>query len=137
MNNLVLFNKDAYNKLINEVPKYKMITASGESEGRPVVGSWSSQLPPFPPALPLLSYSNQALLNQHAFHSPACSHPFRAAVLADRLNVNGSLARAAIKELVSKGLIRPVATHHAQNIYTRCAATAHVEEGLVLLFWDA
>jgi hypothetical protein len=30
VNNLVLFNKDAYNKLINEVPKYKMISTSGE-----------------------------------------------------------------------------------------------------------
>lgn len=64
MNNLVLFNKDAYNKLLNEVPKYKMITTS---------------------------------------------------VLADRLNVNGSLARAAIRELAKKGLIKPVSTTH------RCA----------------
>jgi len=68
VNNLVLFNKDAYNKLMNEVPKYKMITTS---------------------------------------------------VLADRLNVNGSLARAAMRELAKKGLIKPIATHNSQIIYTR------------------
>jgi small subunit ribosomal protein S25e len=35
------------------------------------------------------------------------------------LQVNGSLARAAIRELASKGLIRAVATHSTQKIYTR------------------
>eukprot|EP00741_Cyanophora_paradoxa_P010416 tig00000037_g10072.t1 len=33
--------------------------------------------------------------------------------------VNGSLARRGIKELMAKGLIRLVADHSAQSIYTR------------------
>lgn len=33
--------------------------------------------------------------------------------------LNGSLARAAIRELISKNLIRPVAEHAHQKIYTR------------------
>jgi hypothetical protein len=45
------------------------------------------------------------------------------AVLADRLNLNGSLARAAIQELLSKGLIKPVATSNLQSIYTRTTST--------------
>lgn len=40
-------------------------------------------------------------------------------VLSDRLRINGSLARAAIKELLSQGLIREVSKTHSQQIYTR------------------
>ncbi|KAL4854137.1 40S ribosomal protein S25-4 [Chlorella vulgaris] len=67
-NNLVLFDAPTYEKLLSEVPKYKMITLS---------------------------------------------------VLSDRLRINGSLARAAINELVGKGLIKEVAKSRAQSIYTR------------------
>jgi len=67
-NNLVLFDKPTYEKLLTEVPNFKLITP---------------------------------------------------AILSDRLKINGSLARRAIKELVSKGLIRVVSHHHAQAIYTR------------------
>ena len=35
------------------------------------------------------------------------------------LQINGSLARAAIKELLGKGLIKEVAKSRAQSIYTR------------------
>jgi small subunit ribosomal protein S25e len=68
VNNLVLFDQATYDKLIAEVPKYKMITPS---------------------------------------------------ILSDRLRLNGSLARAAIIELLSKGLIKPIAEHGSQKIYTR------------------
>jgi len=71
VNNQVLFDKQSYEKLLAEVPKYKMITTS---------------------------------------------------VLADRLRINGSLARAAIKELVAEGLIKEVAKSRSQLIYTRAAA---------------
>ncbi|EFN51836.1 hypothetical protein CHLNCDRAFT_27566, partial [Chlorella variabilis] len=67
-NNMVLFDAATYEKLLSEVPKYKMITPS---------------------------------------------------VLSDRLRINGSLARAAIKELVGKGLIKEVSKSRAQSIYTR------------------
>jgi small subunit ribosomal protein S25e len=47
-------------------------------------------------------------------------------VLVDRLRINGSLARFAIRELTKQGLITPVSTHGAQWIYTR--ATGAEEE---------
>mmetsp|Transcript_2539 Transcript_2539/g.3986 ORF Transcript_2539/g.3986 Transcript_2539/m.3986 type:complete len:110 (+) Transcript_2539:32-361(+) len=39
--------------------------------------------------------------------------------LVERLKINGSLARAAIKELESEEKIRRVSYHHAQWVYTR------------------
>eukprot|EP00842_Homolaphlyctis_polyrhiza_P001218 jgi/Hompol1/2097/HPOL_002045-RA len=49
-------------------------------------------------------------------------------VLVDRLRINGSLARAAIRELESKGLIRLVSNHRSQALYTR-ATKAEEGEG--------
>ncbi|KAJ3133542.1 hypothetical protein HK100_004299 [Physocladia obscura] len=40
-------------------------------------------------------------------------------VLVDRLKINGSLARVAIRDLASKGLIKPVVVSKKQLIYTR------------------
>eukprot|EP00186_Timspurckia_oligopyrenoides_P002799 CAMPEP_0182445288 /NCGR_PEP_ID=MMETSP1172-20130603/3464_1 /TAXON_ID=708627 /ORGANISM="Timspurckia oligopyrenoides, Strain CCMP3278" /LENGTH=115 /DNA_ID=CAMNT_0024641025 /DNA_START=35 /DNA_END=379 /DNA_ORIENTATION=- len=40
-------------------------------------------------------------------------------VLSERLRINGSLARRAIKELSAKDEIRLVSAHHSQLIYTR------------------
>jgi small subunit ribosomal protein S25e len=40
-------------------------------------------------------------------------------ILVDRLKINGSLARAAIRELANQGLIRAVSDHKKQPIYTR------------------
>ncbi len=40
-------------------------------------------------------------------------------VLVDRLKLNGSLARIAIRELESQGLIKPISRHHAQIIYSK------------------
>uniref|UniRef100_A0A452U4M9 40S ribosomal protein S25 n=1 Tax=Ursus maritimus TaxID=29073 RepID=A0A452U4M9_URSMA len=40
-------------------------------------------------------------------------------VFSERLKIPGSLARAALQELLSKGLIKPVLEHRAQVIYTR------------------
>jgi len=68
VNNLVLFDQGTYDKMMAEVPKYKMITPS---------------------------------------------------ILSDRLRVGGSLARAAIRELLAKGLIKPIAESSHQKIYTR------------------
>ena len=67
LNNLVLFDKAAYDKLC-KVPSYKLITP---------------------------------------------------AVVSERLKIHGSLARAALQELLSKGLIKLVSKHRAQVIYTR------------------
>eukprot|EP00953_Heterococcus_sp_UTEX-ZZ885_P014213 8078-Heterococcus_DN1.PRE.2 len=43
--------------------------------------------------------------------------------LVERLKINGSLARAAIRELEQKGVIRCVAHHSSQLVYTRATNT--------------
>ena len=40
-------------------------------------------------------------------------------VLVDRLKLNGSLARVAIRELEAQGLIKAISRHHAQVIYSK------------------
>ena len=40
-------------------------------------------------------------------------------VLSDRLRINASLARIAIKELVEEGQIRKVFEHNKQQVYPR------------------
>lgn len=40
-------------------------------------------------------------------------------VLVDRFKINGSLARVALRDLESRGIIKPVELHQAQRIYTR------------------
>merc|ERR1711976_251827 len=67
-NNLVLFDKATFEKLMKDVPKYKLVTPS---------------------------------------------------VVLERMKINGSLARRAIKLLHQKKLLRRVATHNGQLIYTR------------------
>jgi small subunit ribosomal protein S25e len=44
-------------------------------------------------------------------------------VVSERLKINGSLARKAIKDLSSKGLIKAVVQHSKQEIYTRVTST--------------
>ena len=44
-------------------------------------------------------------------------------IISEKLKVNGSLARKAVKELISKNLIRPIMTHSSQTIYTRATNT--------------
>ncbi|KAI9144462.1 ribosomal protein S25, partial [Paraphysoderma sedebokerense] len=45
-------------------------------------------------------------------------------VLVDRLRINGSLARLALRELEIKGLIKLVSAHGSQMIYTRATIGA-------------
>merc|ERR1712060_245321 len=40
-------------------------------------------------------------------------------IISEKLKVDGSLARKAVKELVKQNLIRPILTHKHQNVYTR------------------
>ncbi|CAN8328778.1 unnamed protein product [Cochlearia groenlandica] len=44
-------------------------------------------------------------------------------IFSDRMRINGSLARRAIRERMSKGIIRMVASHSSQEIYTRSTNT--------------
>merc|ERR1712142_329575 len=46
------------------------------------------------------------------------------AVVSERLKIRGSLARRALIELQSKGLIKEVVKHSSQVIYTRATAVA-------------
>ncbi|KAK7105222.1 small ribosomal subunit protein eS25-like [Littorina saxatilis] len=73
LNNLILFDKPTYEKMLKEVPSYKLITPS---------------------------------------------------VVSERLKVRGSLAKMALRELHSKGLIRLVSKHSSQLIYTRTTKAA-------------
>merc|ERR1712090_86120 len=49
-------------------------------------------------------------------------------VVSERLKIRGSLARFALKELESQGLIKKVEAHHAQIIYTRNTKPGEVVE---------
>merc|ERR1712123_549050 len=49
-------------------------------------------------------------------------------IVSERLKVRGSLARRALLELTEKGLIRQVAAHRSQFIYTRVSGDKEDEE---------
>ncbi|XP_033641585.1 40S ribosomal protein S25-like [Asterias rubens] len=49
-------------------------------------------------------------------------------VVSERLKIRGSLARAALNELLNKGLIKQVVKHHSQLIYTRTTKAGAEEE---------
>merc|ERR1711971_210878 len=68
LNNLVLFDKNTYDKLYKEVPSHKLITPS---------------------------------------------------IVSERLKVRGSLAKRALEEMASKGVVKLVSAHRSQIIYTR------------------
>jgi len=68
VNGLVLFDQTTYDKMLSEVPKYKLITTS---------------------------------------------------VMAERLRINGSLARKGLTHLLEKGMIKKICSHSKQHIYTR------------------
>jgi len=67
--------------------------------------------------------NNQVLFDKATYEKLQAEVPkykmITPSVLSDRLRINGSLARAAIRELSEAGLIRPIATHSKQQIYTR------------------
>merc|ERR1712014_161474 len=44
-------------------------------------------------------------------------------IISEKLKVNGSLARKAVKELLAKNLIRPILQHKQQNVFTRATNT--------------
>ncbi|KXN92859.1 40S ribosomal protein S25-A [Leucoagaricus sp. SymC.cos] len=47
-------------------------------------------------------------------------------ILIERLKINGSLARTAIRHLKKEGLIRPIVQHSAQLIYTFGTSMDHL-----------
>jgi len=50
-------------------------------------------------------------------------------VVSERLKINGSLARRALKYLETKGLIKAISRHHTQVIYRRALAAASADSG--------
>ncbi|CAO1625473.1 unnamed protein product [Jaminaea pallidilutea] len=70
--NMVVLDKPTYDKILKEVPTYKMISQS---------------------------------------------------VLIDRMKINGSLARVAIRHLEREGQIKKVIHHHGQMVYTRAGTS--------------
>ncbi|KAJ2805885.1 40S ribosomal protein S25 [Coemansia guatemalensis] len=48
-------------------------------------------------------------------------------VLVDRMRINGSLARRALRELEARGTIRLVSAHNSQLIYTRAPVPVATE----------
>ncbi|XP_028788616.1 40S ribosomal protein S25-like [Neltuma alba] len=44
-------------------------------------------------------------------------------IMFDRLRINGSLARRAIKDLMARGSVTLIAAHASQQIYTRSSST--------------
>ncbi|XP_010446452.1 PREDICTED: 40S ribosomal protein S25-4 [Camelina sativa] len=65
---------------------------------------------------------DQATYDKLLTEAPKFKH-ITPSILSDRLRINGSLARRAIRELMAKGLIRMVAAHSSQQIYTRATNT--------------
>jgi len=49
--------------------------------------------------------------------------------VSDKLRVNGSIARIAIRDLENKGLIKKVESHNSQLIYTRAVEKPEKKEG--------
>jgi small subunit ribosomal protein S25e len=47
-------------------------------------------------------------------------------VLVERLKINGSLARKALRELEAKGIIKPIDKHSAQQIYSIFPPLAYI-----------
>ncbi|XP_075852879.1 small ribosomal subunit protein eS25-like, partial [Microcebus murinus] len=67
---------------------------------------------------------NNLVLFDKATHDKLCKEVpnyklITPAVVSERLKIQGSLARAALQELLSKGLMKLVSNHRAQVIYTR------------------
>ena len=106
----MLFDQSTYDKLIAEVPKYKMITTSILSDRLRVSFSTFCLL--------LRKNRDPAAQTDDALPPPV---PFFNPLLQTS-QLNGSLARAAIRELLQKGLIKPIAEHGQQKIYTRGTA---------------
>ncbi|KAK4347412.1 hypothetical protein RND71_033751 [Anisodus tanguticus] len=94
VNNMVLFDKGTYDKLIIEAPKYKLITPSILSD---------------------------RLREQEVCFFYEAEYGYSGLDVGEL--ISGSLARKAIRELMAKGLIRMVSAHASQHIYTRATNT--------------
>ena len=121
--NAVLFDEEVYAKLNKEVPKFKLITTSVISDRlkvRPPLLARHAAPLPHPPSRAFRSclHSPPRSLVVAQGHLSAVGSPTDGS-RCPCVQINGSLARHAIKELMAKNLIRMVTAHSAQGIYTR------------------
>jgi len=77
-----------------------------------------------PPQGKLKEQVNNAVLFDKATYEKLTNEAVKSklitvSTLSDRLRITGSLARAALKELAGKGVIKAVNLHSSQVIYTR------------------
>jgi small subunit ribosomal protein S25e len=101
--------QSTYEKLMTEVPKYKMITPSVLSDRLRVRNL----------------FNHSRCLADAGRPNRLFAEPLNQLLsFVTALQINGSLARAAIKELASQGAIKVVAKSHAQEIYTRATKEA-------------
>lgn len=101
----------SYDKLMAEVPKYKMITPSVLADRLRVSPNSSTQSQVFD-CMYTLSY---------LVLMPRPHQWFTLCTMA--VQINGSLARAAIRDLAEKGTIRVVSKSGHQEIWTRSTNT--------------
>ena len=55
------------------------------------------------------------------------------AVLVDRLKINGSVARRALKDLEEKGTIKKVVGHSSTSIYSMWQTSAYMDRKLTII----
>lgn len=77
--------------------------------------------------------ANAVLFDQKSYEKMLAEIPkiklITVSTVSERLKITGSLARAALRELVNKGLIRVVSFHSKQGIYTRATNVEEKAEG--------
>jgi ribosomal protein S25 len=119
---MVLFDQGTYDKLLTEAPKYKLITPSVLSD-RLRVHSYL-KLP-----RSIFSYIQSLSLRFVLYRKNKkilqliSNVIFFFVIILWYFQINGSLARRAIKDLMARGLIRLVSAHASQQIYTRATNT--------------
>ncbi|KAG6479937.1 hypothetical protein ZIOFF_063414 [Zingiber officinale] len=114
VNNAVLFDQATYDKMLSEVPKYKQITPSVLSERLRV-----REPRFFGSEFYNIFGQSKLLLLGRLLRIPV--HKTETGLIC--LQINGSLARRAIKDLMTRGAIRIVSAHASQQIYTRATNT--------------
>jgi len=114
LSNLVLFDKTTYDKMLSDVPKCV-----------PVAGRACRRVGPAPfcaarrRATKRPRVSRAAAKRAAGWRVVARLKLITPSIISEKLKVNGSLARKAVKELVKQNLIRPILTHKHQNVFTR------------------
>ena len=114
LQNMCLFDKPTYDKVLKEVPNYKVRTffitrAPQTTEISRRNHSWVLDI----------------------FFIKKFFQVITPSIVSDRMKIRGSLARRAIKELHGMGKIKLLVQHSSQMVYTRAIAVDDEEEEVV------